>query len=107
MLPSANRADEAIQAQIHLVGGLYGLALGGVFFGESMFSKQRDASKVALVKLSRLLADWNFSLIDCQVTSDHLLTLGAEEMPRAEFQQLLHQGLQHNGQPGSWRSFAL
>jgi leucyl/phenylalanyl-tRNA---protein transferase len=68
-----------------LVGGLYGIALGKVFFGESMFSKEDNTSKLALVYLTRQLELWGFELIDCQVTSEHLLTLGAVEIPRAEF----------------------
>jgi leucyl/phenylalanyl-tRNA---protein transferase len=72
-----------------LVGGLYGLALGQVFFGESMFHKQTDASKVAFAHLVNLLNTWNYQLIDCQVRTDHLLSLGAEEIPRKQFQKLL------------------
>ncbi|MBI5641501.1 MAG: leucyl/phenylalanyl-tRNA--protein transferase [Nitrospirae bacterium] len=72
-----------------LAGGLYGVALGGIFFGESMFSLKRDASKVALVELVRHLEKNGCSLIDCQVTSEHLLSLGATEIPRAEFLEIL------------------
>lgn len=68
-----------------LVGGLYGLALGGIFFGESMFSKVSDASKIALVKLSQHLQQQGFSLIDCQVYSDHLASLGAAQISRELF----------------------
>lgn len=68
-----------------LVGGLYGVALGCVFFGESMFSIERDASKVALVHLTHLLQARSFRLIDCQVYSTHLATLGAEEIARSRF----------------------
>lgn len=68
-----------------LVGGLYGLLLGRVFFGESMFSSESDASKVALVALVQWLQERNVELIDCQVASDHLFTLGARLIPRAEF----------------------
>lgn len=68
-----------------LVGGLYGVSLGKVFFGESMFSRVSDASKVAFVSLAQSLAEQGFSIIDCQVSSDHLLTLGAREIPRSEF----------------------
>jgi len=69
-----------------LVGGLYGIRLDRVFFGESMFSTVRDASKVALVHLCR---DGELALIDCQLTSPHLLSLGAHNMPRREFMTLL------------------
>lgn len=72
-----------------LVGGLYGVAIGKVFFGESMFSKQTDASKVALVALCQQLKAWGFNMIDAQVTSDHLLSLGAIEIPRSEFESQL------------------
>ncbi len=68
-----------------LVGGLYGVALGGIFFGESMFSRASDASKVALAALCALLDEKGYSLIDCQMHSDHLVRMGAEELPRQEF----------------------
>lgn len=69
-----------------LVGGLYGIRLDRVFFGESMFATVRDASKVALVHLCR---EADLALIDCQLTSSHLLSLGAENMPRREFTKLM------------------
>jgi len=69
-----------------LVGGIYGLALGRVFFGESMFSRQVDASKVALVALCRQLHRLGFVLLDCQVSNPHLLRMGAREIPRREFE---------------------
>jgi len=72
-----------------LVGGIYGLALGKVFFGESMFSKTRDASKIALVALCRQLHQWHFSLVDCQISNPHLLSMGAEDVSRAEFERHL------------------
>ena len=72
-----------------LVGGLYGMHLGNVFFGESMFSRKTDASKVAFVHLVRKLREEGVVLIDCQVTTDHLLSLGAEEIPRCQFVELL------------------
>ncbi|MDA1183508.1 MAG: leucyl/phenylalanyl-tRNA--protein transferase [Acidobacteria bacterium] len=68
-----------------LVGGLYGVALGRMFYGESMFSRQPDASKVALVCLARQLEAWGFELIDCQVASAHLVSLGARTIPRTVF----------------------
>ena len=68
-----------------LVGGLYGVSVGRVFFGESMFSRVTDASKVALVSLARHLWDWGYALLDCQVHSAHLATLGAASMPRPAF----------------------
>jgi leucyl/phenylalanyl-tRNA--protein transferase len=72
-----------------LVGGLYGVACGPVFSGESMFALRPDASKVALVYLAEQLQDWGYTLIDCQVYTAHLASLGAEEIPRARFIQLL------------------
>jgi leucyl/phenylalanyl-tRNA---protein transferase len=72
-----------------LVGGLYGVALGRVFFGESMFYRQRDASKIAFVYLVRLLEGWGYCVIDCQVTTRHLMSLGAEEISRERFIALL------------------
>ena len=72
-----------------LVGGVYGLALGRVFFGESMFSKVSDASKIALVALCRQLVEWDFTLLDCQVSNPHLLSMGAEEVSRVVFEQHL------------------
>jgi len=68
-----------------LVGGLYGVAIGKVFFGESMFSRANDASKVALATLCRS----GYELIDCQLPSDHLKRMGATDMPRNEFMRLL------------------
>ncbi len=72
-----------------LVGGLYGLALGKVFFGESMFSHKSNSSKIAFVHLLDVLKKSNYALIDCQVTTDHLLSLGAEEIPRKQFLSLI------------------
>ncbi len=72
-----------------LVGGLYGVRLGGVFFGESMFSRQRDASKAALAHLVALCRRNNLAVIDCQMPSRHLQSLGVRSIPRAQFQALL------------------
>jgi len=74
-----------------LVGGLYGIALGKIFYGESMFHKKTDASKVAFASLVETLTEWGFKLIDCQVRTDHLMSLGAEEITRDEFNTLLAQ----------------
>ncbi len=101
-----HRSGVAHSAEIRergrLVGGLYGLALGGVFFGESMFSRVGDSSKAALALLIEQLLEWDFRLIDCQVSSPHLLSLGAEEIPRAEFIARLQSALALPGQPGNW-----
>ncbi|ROQ20454.1 leucyl/phenylalanyl-tRNA--protein transferase [Marinimicrobium koreense] len=72
-----------------LVGGLYGLALGRVFFGESMFTRADNASKVGFVHLVAQLKAWHFELIDCQVGSAHLFSLGAEEISREAFEKIL------------------
>ncbi|MCY4295832.1 MAG: leucyl/phenylalanyl-tRNA--protein transferase [Gammaproteobacteria bacterium] len=68
-----------------LVGGLYGVGLGRMFFGESMFSLASNTSKLALERLVRQLREWEFEMIDCQEVTPHLISLGAREMPRAEF----------------------
>lgn len=86
-----------------LVGGLYGVALGGVFFGESMFARATDASKVALAVLVGKLRAWGFALIDCQIPSAHLTSLGAEEIPRGVFLAGLERALKLPGQPGRWQ----
>lgn len=85
-----------------LAGGLYGVALGRMFFGESMFSRVTDASKVALVTLARHLERWGFAMIDCQVSSAHLLSLGAREIPRAEFVAAVAAAVRQPGVPGPW-----
>jgi len=86
-----------------LVGGLYGVALNGIFFGESMFSHATDASKVALVHLVRQLERWDFRLIDCQLPSQHLSSLGAEEIRRRDFLDHLSDALACPHRPGPWR----
>ena len=75
-----------------LVGGLYGVCLGRCFFGESMFHVGRDSSKIALAHLLRMAADQGFELVDCQLTNRHLRSLGAREIPRAEFLARLQKG---------------
>jgi len=72
-----------------LAGGLYGIGVGRMFYGESMFSRQADASKIAFVHLVRQLERWNFGMIDCQMKTAHLASLGAREIPRAEFSKRL------------------
>ena len=86
-----------------LVGGLYGVALGGVFFGESMFARETDASKVALVALVSKLREWGFVLIDCQIPSAHLTSLGAEEIARCVFLTELERALKLSGKAGLWQ----
>jgi leucyl/phenylalanyl-tRNA---protein transferase len=84
-----------------LVGGLYGMSLGRVFFGESMFSREPDASKVALVRLVERLRGNGAELIDCQQATPHLASLGAREIPRAEFAKRVKDSIQY---PSTWPS---
>lgn len=85
-----------------LVGGLYGVAVGRVFFGESMFARADDASKVAFVTAVEYLRNHDFELIDCQVPSEHLTSLGATDMGRAEFLAALESLCTQVCQPGAW-----
>jgi leucyl/phenylalanyl-tRNA--protein transferase len=87
-----------------LAGGLYGISLGSVFFGESMFSDQPNSSKVGLVYLIKKLQEWNFKLIDCQMKTEHLMQFGAREIPGNEFQKLLTENIAGLDQKGKWRS---
>ncbi|MDO9111878.1 MAG: leucyl/phenylalanyl-tRNA--protein transferase [Desulfatirhabdiaceae bacterium] len=88
--------------QGELAGGLYGVSLGKCFFGESMFARKNNASKIGLVTLVGLLRKWSFTLIDCQVTTQHLVGLGAREIPRKQFVAELKQALQSPTQKGKW-----
>ena len=98
----------SIEAWQHgrLVGGLYGLGIGRVFFGESMFSRVDNASKLALIHLCTQLQSWGFAVVDCQVSSDHLSSMGAGEIRREEFQRLvaLHTAQPCTANGRSWRS---
>jgi len=85
-----------------LDGGLYGVALGGAFFGESMFSRARDASKIALAALVAHLKASGFGLIDCQMRTRHLESLGAREIPRGQFARLLSELVHYPRAPGTW-----
>ncbi len=85
-----------------LVGGLYGVALGRAFFGESMFHLRPEASKVALLALVDRLRAWMFHFIDCQQTTEHMLRFGAQEVPRATFLRMLDRALESPDMPGSW-----
>lgn len=85
-----------------LVGGLYGMAIGRVFFGESMFSRVTDASKVALVYLCEYLLAHGFRMIDSQVYTSHLASLGAEMIPRTRFVELIEQYTAEHDHPGKW-----
>jgi len=85
-----------------LEGGLYGVAIGRIFFGESMFARIRDASKVGFVRLVRELQRRGFGLIDCQVRTAHLLSLGACPMARDDFIRRIESGCRQPGYPGRW-----
>jgi leucyl/phenylalanyl-tRNA--protein transferase len=85
-----------------LVGGLYGVSIGKIFFGESMFSKTTNASKVALVYLVRVLREWNFSCIDCQIKTEHLISMGACEISRHEFLNQLKKTIKETTRVGKW-----
>jgi leucyl/phenylalanyl-tRNA---protein transferase len=85
-----------------LVGGLYGVRLGGAFFGESMFHTSRDASKVALVHLAARLVAGGFNLLDTQFVTEHLETFGAVEVPRRDYHHLLEAALPGNGDFFVW-----
>ena len=86
-----------------LVGGLYGVSIGGCFFGESMFSAVSNASKTAFIHLVQQLQHWGFLLIDCQVTTSHLVSLGAVEISRSDFLKKLKLCLQQQDKIGLWQ----
>jgi len=85
-----------------LVGGIYGVAIGRMFFGESMFSAASGGSKVALAALAHRLAQWGWPLIDAQVENDHLLSMGAEHWPRERFLALAREQVRMDAPVGSW-----
>lgn len=86
-----------------LVGGLYGVAIGCVFFGESMFYHKRDASKVAFTHLVRQLDAWGYRLIDCQISSQHLASLGARDIDRRDFCAMVAEASKLKGHPAPWK----
>jgi leucyl/phenylalanyl-tRNA--protein transferase len=85
-----------------LAGGIYGLAIGSVFFGESMFTRQSDAGKIAQISLCRQLERWSFEMLDCQVSNPHLLRMGAVEISRRQFENLLAGGISKPCITGPW-----
>lgn len=85
-----------------LAGGLYGVAVGDIFFGESMFTRIRDASKIAFVTMVRRLQEDGFRLVDCQFHTDHLETLGARPISRVEFLRELGQLVHNSRSVGNW-----
>lgn len=94
MSEQGSQRSIADELELELVGGLYGVAIGRMFYGESMFSHASNASKIALAHLARQLERWQFGMIDCQMNTPHLASLGAREIPRSEFiarlQELIH-----------------
>lgn len=113
LLPEMIRAYQALNIQgiahsvevweeQRLVGGLYGVAIGRAFFGESMFSLVNNSSKTALVFLCQQLARWEFALIDCQMDTEHLRSMGARPEPRSKFIERLHACRDLPGREGSW-----
>ena len=86
-----------------LAGGLYGVSIGRAFFGESMFARATDASKIALAHLARQLDRWEFGLIDCQMVTPHLASLGAREIPRKDFLRALSELVNYPSRRGAWR----
>jgi leucyl/phenylalanyl-tRNA---protein transferase len=86
-----------------LVGGLYGVALGSVFCGESMFARSPNASKLAFVAVVEQLHAWGFSMVDCQIFTEHLDRFGARELELDEFLDRLDEGVSQPGRPGRWR----
>ena len=85
-----------------LAGGLYGISIGMTYSGESMFHLKPEASKIALFHLVERLKEWKFPLIDCQVTNQHLLSLGAEEISRKEFLRQVIRDREEKGHEGKW-----
>ena len=113
IVPAMRRAYIAFHEQGHahsievfdgarLVGGLYGESMGAMFFAESMFSVERGGSKVALAALAHRLHEWGWPLIDAQVENDHLLSLGADLLPREAFQRIIAARVALDGAPGAW-----
>ena len=88
-----------------LVGGLYGVAIGRMFFGESMFARRSDASKVAFVSMLARLESWGMPLVDCQVPTSHLASLGGREIPRAEFLAQVGALIRQPPVPSPWRFY--
>lgn len=86
-----------------LAGGLYGVSLGRAFFGESMFSRISNASKACFLTMAKQLHAWQFDFIDCQLPTGHLLSLGAETVPRPVFLAELSKTLEHGTRSGAWR----
>lgn len=85
-----------------LVGGLYGVSLGGIFYGESMFSLEPNASKIAMIALARQCERWDIGMIDCQMWTEHLASMGASLLSRASFMRMLRKELKKKSLEGTW-----
>ena len=96
----AHSAETWIEGE--LAGGLYGVAIGRMFYGESMFTRVRDASKMAMVHLVRRLQRQGFGMVDCQMHTAHLASLGARAIPRSEFSLRLQELVDYAATPGKW-----
>src|SRR5262245_4051048 len=97
----AHSAETWLEGQ--LVGGIYGVSLGSAFFGESMFKRETNASKVAFATLAQQLSEWQFTLIDCQISNPHLQSLGSYEISRTEFLRRLSYALTFPTRRGRWQ----
>lgn len=86
-----------------LIGGLYGVSIGGIFSGESMFSREPDTSKIALVALAYYAQRWGYALIDCQIENPHLISMGSENLPRSDYMAILKAHSQHQA-PRYWQT---
>ncbi|WP_111496464.1 leucyl/phenylalanyl-tRNA--protein transferase [Marinobacter bohaiensis] len=93
---------EAWNDRGELVGGLYGVAIGCCFFGESMFTRETDASKVVFVHVARQLQAWGYALMDCQVENSHLISLGARCIPRKSFLTILEKNIDKSPGHQQW-----
>lgn len=96
-----------VYAEGDLTGGLYGIAIGRMFYGESMFSRRSDASKIAFAHLVRYLLAHDFTMIDCQMRTEHLVSLGGRELPRDDFIDRLQQLTRGEPRPGRWTADGL
>lgn len=101
---SSNSSTE-LPSELELVGGLYGISLGRCFFGESMFSRKPDASKAAFIGMAKTLASRGIEMIDAQISTPHLCSLGAEEISRSDYMNKLDSLLQYPDLKGPWKLF--
>lgn len=100
--PMPAEGGHGADGELELAGGLYGVAIGRMFYGESMFARRTDASKIALAHLAAQLARWNFGLIDCQMNTPHLASLGAREIPRTDFIRRLQELVHYENRDSPW-----